>query len=351
VAIQSEDDIAKKVSNIRQIVQPYIHARAEWRVFVVGGVSIGAMRKTAKNQGRDMRILTSGYDVTNETDPALTDQLFSIAEQVASLFHYELAGVDIVMNDSNGQLYVYELNGTPGWENGFDRVTGESVPLQVLGWMKERYEGSFDRNSSKKTGKHIKRYLLNRTQRLPIRHRSMIDVMMAEKNAIKSDKWAAINNQILMQSIHKNKDEERKIISELRKSKEQLRSLDVNEIMQADMPLHGKVDLLVDKIREIDTFSTSKKQTKEALKATSNTILQNYFSCTLEAKLKFSYFAQKNQFSTPITAISIGEAMSKISWAGNFIVGNDDSSMLSTRHTLRQNILASIYFVRLVQIT
>ena len=143
------------------VYEPYIENDGEWRVFVVGGVATGAMKKIAE-EGKDFNFVTTGATIHSEEDPETRTILYDLATKAASLFHLELTGVDIVKDRTTGRYYIFEVNTSPGWQNGFDRVTGEDIPFEVMTWFGERY-------AAKTQPVHVsmKTYLENRAKRLP----------------------------------------------------------------------------------------------------------------------------------------------------------------------------------------
>jgi hypothetical protein len=123
--------------SVSGLVQPYIESDAEWRVFVVGGVAIGAMKKVANGQIFNS---SAGAVFSKEEDELTLRKINLIACRAASLFSSGCNGVDIIREKSNGKYKILEVNLAPGWQNGWDRITGESVPKEVIQWYIERYK-------------------------------------------------------------------------------------------------------------------------------------------------------------------------------------------------------------------
>ncbi|MDR2063353.1 MAG: ATP-grasp domain-containing protein [Candidatus Nomurabacteria bacterium] len=141
------------------LVQPYIESDAEWRVFVVGGVSIGAMRKVARQD--QVFNSSEGAIFSKEEDETTLQEINKLACRASSLFLSGCNGVDIIREKQSGKYKILEVNLAPGWQNGWDRVTGEDVPREVMQWYLERYE-------MRKMPLHeaIERYLRGRLGRL-----------------------------------------------------------------------------------------------------------------------------------------------------------------------------------------
>jgi hypothetical protein len=87
---------------------------------------------------------------------------------------------------------------------------------------------------------------------------------------------------------------------------------------------------------------------KPSDKLTELQIRKNFFNTALEDKLRFVYERLMRQATIPkITDIILGEAEKSVSWAGNFLVDNNDktSTGLSTAHTLESGAPASAYYI------
>ena len=120
-------------------VEPYVEADCDWRVFVIGGVAIGIMRKTGNpDDPRDFRAKSGGYHKVNEDNQKVRDQLIRIASDVASAMHLEYAGVDVIQDRNTGRYYLMEVNLAAGWMNGFSQITGADVALAMAKWFEAR---------------------------------------------------------------------------------------------------------------------------------------------------------------------------------------------------------------------
>lgn len=120
------------------VAQPYIQNEYEWRVFVVGGVCVGTMRKVA-GEGKPFNFVTEDAHIYVEEDSQVLFELNKIAYQAASLFGLGCTGVDIVRDQETGEYKIFEVNLAPGWQSGWDKATGESIPKEVIQWYIERW--------------------------------------------------------------------------------------------------------------------------------------------------------------------------------------------------------------------
>ncbi|MDR3297772.1 MAG: hypothetical protein LBT19_00090 [Candidatus Nomurabacteria bacterium] len=169
--IKSPADLASISNNF--VAQSYVPNTGEWRVFVVGGVGIGAMRKVAAD-GQPFNFVTSDAHIFCEDDPEVLSELNKIACRAASFFSLGCTGVDIVRNKNTGEYKIFEVNLSPGWQNGWDTVTGESVPKEVMSWYQERW--NLDPNNSIDA---LRNYLNNRITRLTPNTQEKVKAIMS----------------------------------------------------------------------------------------------------------------------------------------------------------------------------
>jgi len=121
------------------IAEPYIEADYDWRVFVIGGVGIGAMRKSGEaGRPENFQAKSGGRERANELDPAVRDVILPLAARAAAASGTEYSGVDIIRDKKTGVYYVLETNFSAGWQNGFIETTGVDVPTEMLKYLEER---------------------------------------------------------------------------------------------------------------------------------------------------------------------------------------------------------------------
>ncbi len=128
----TDEDLAWRVFRVVETVrgvyylQRFIpHEGRDIRVFVVGGRVLGAMQRTAP--GWRTNFSRGGQAAPIDLPPAW----HSLAVRAAELVGAEYAGVDLLPG-SDGQVYVLEVNGIPGWE-GLQQATGIDVAGAIVG--------------------------------------------------------------------------------------------------------------------------------------------------------------------------------------------------------------------------
>ena len=117
---------------VSMLIQPFLTTGFDYRVIVIGGKAIGAMKKTAPKG----EFLTNVARGGTATKAALTTELKTLAEKAAKIFLTDYAGVDI-MYDHKGQPYILEVNRGAQFE-GFEESTGINVAGKLIEWLQHK---------------------------------------------------------------------------------------------------------------------------------------------------------------------------------------------------------------------
>ena len=119
----------------QSVFQNFIENDGDYRVLVIGGRPIGAMKRVGKKNSFVNNVSMGGetFRVDNEK---LESKLFEIAAQVAATFNLGFCGVDIIKNKRTGELFFLELNTVPQWE-GFQKCTKVNVARELLLYCQE----------------------------------------------------------------------------------------------------------------------------------------------------------------------------------------------------------------------
>lgn len=110
--------------------QEYLEIEAEYRIIVIGGKAVGAMRKyRAEGDFRhNIAVGASGEAAT------VSRELNRLAERSAKILGYGFAGVDLAISD--GKPYLLEVNRTPAFAE-FEKVTKINVAKLFLHYVAE----------------------------------------------------------------------------------------------------------------------------------------------------------------------------------------------------------------------
>lgn len=132
-------DGVKNFDNL--IIEQYIEPECDYRVFVVGGVAIGTVRKYGDPEHpENFQIWSAGERKYLETNATDLDILSEIATRAAAASHSELSGIDIVRERGTNHFYVLENNIAAGWLN-LTPDTMIDVPSAVIDWLADCADG------------------------------------------------------------------------------------------------------------------------------------------------------------------------------------------------------------------
>ncbi len=118
-----EPQACQGVYYLQRFVESGVEGRAQdWRVFVIGGRAVAAMRREAT--GWISNVAQGGRCHPVELD----ERLRKLSEAAARALQMRYAGIDLLA-DTDGRLWVVEVNGVPAWR-GLQRVC--DLPLTEL---------------------------------------------------------------------------------------------------------------------------------------------------------------------------------------------------------------------------
>lgn len=242
VYLESIDDVEKLPNITSRVFQNYIENDGEWRIFVIGGTAVGAMKKIRKEERQKFNFIKNGADFFAETDPNEKTKIYDIATKTASLFHLELVGVDIIKNSKTGKYHIIEVNTVAGWTTGFDKATGENIPEIIIKWVQERRK-LIDSSTSARY-KCVEEYYNNRFNRLSYQESMHWATRMFLWT--REDKYKKMALTVKKQYIGIDKSQQEAILSRVKLYKTpSTGSIARNKLMEAKYPdLHALVLVL-----------------------------------------------------------------------------------------------------------
>ena len=115
------------------IFQNFIPNTGDYRVIVLGGRSLGVMKRIAA-KGSHLNNISKGGTSVLESDPSILSEVQAMATTAASIFELSFCGVDIVQDSNTGKFYFLEINTVPQWdgEYGFKSITGVDVADEII---------------------------------------------------------------------------------------------------------------------------------------------------------------------------------------------------------------------------
>ena len=105
----------------------------DWRVFVIDGVAVAAM----KRQGKSWITNVSQGGTCAPADLSAHEDLRALAQKACCALRMDYAGVDLI-RDRGGRLQVIEVNGVPAWK-GLQSVSRGSIARMLANDFVDRY--------------------------------------------------------------------------------------------------------------------------------------------------------------------------------------------------------------------
>jgi tetrahydromethanopterin:alpha-L-glutamate ligase len=110
---------------LQRFVPPTTAPGFDWRVLVVGGRAITAMRRVSAHWIHN--VAQGARCEPAELAPALAD----LAERAAQALEMDYAGIDLMPSAAGPALQVIEVNGVAAWQ-GLQRMTGFSIARAIV---------------------------------------------------------------------------------------------------------------------------------------------------------------------------------------------------------------------------
>ncbi len=116
---------------LQRFVPPLTNPGFDWRVLVIGGRAVAAMRRVSEHW---IHNVAQGARVEAAE---LTPALARLAENAARTLDLDYAGIDILPADAAAPLQVIEVNGIAAWQ-GLQRVTPFNVARALVDDLLDR---------------------------------------------------------------------------------------------------------------------------------------------------------------------------------------------------------------------
>jgi len=135
-SFKQASSLLKKEDRFPEIlIQEYLPAKEDNRVFVIGYKALGVMKRIIPKGDFRANIALGAKGIPGK----LTPRLKRLAEKAAKITQTEIAGVDIMY--SRGKPYILEVNRAPQFI-GFIETTGIDVPGKIIDYLEKKYEKS-----------------------------------------------------------------------------------------------------------------------------------------------------------------------------------------------------------------
>lgn len=166
ILINNSTELIEKTKEIelpKQVFQNFVRNDGDYRVFMVGGKAIGAMKRVGADNSHLNNISQGGHGevVDRETFTKISE----IAMSIASTFKLQLCGVDVIENLDTGEFLFMEVNTAAQWQ-GFQSTTEINVAECIFDYCRVLYEKS-QISSIQSMAKFVKTNFDNNLKYLP----------------------------------------------------------------------------------------------------------------------------------------------------------------------------------------
>lgn len=114
----------------KYIIQPYIPNDGDWRVVVVGGKAVSAIKRLGKIGQATNNIATGSFAIA-EKNQYILNKIFPISEIAANNMGFDYVGVDIIKNLDTNKYYFLETNERPTFETS-QILTGVNIAKSII---------------------------------------------------------------------------------------------------------------------------------------------------------------------------------------------------------------------------
>lgn len=137
IGIEKLEDAEKALSFFEiyckeYLFQEYVPITYDTRVFIVGDIVLGAIRRNVIKGDFRSNVSLGAYVESIE----VSLEIKTLALQAKKALGYEIAGVDII--EHQGKIMVLEVNDTPQWQ-GFKKSTGINPAHFIIKYALEKY--------------------------------------------------------------------------------------------------------------------------------------------------------------------------------------------------------------------
>ena len=139
VLIEKEADLNNVQNYQGMIAQNFIDSDYDWRVYVIGGVPVGAVRRGGKTEiQHDFHTYANGMKKDKEEDPEVLKELYRISANMAAVAGLEYTGCDIIRDKKTSKYYILEVNTAATWEGHYNEIIKVDLADLIVEWGLDR---------------------------------------------------------------------------------------------------------------------------------------------------------------------------------------------------------------------
>lgn len=124
----SLEDVEKSTDGT--IFQRFIKNDGDWRVVVIGGKAVSAIKRLGRI-GKVTNNLATGSFAVTEHDPIILSSIYRVAEIAADALGFDYVGIDVIKDLENNQYYFLESNERPTFETS-QILTGTNIAKKII---------------------------------------------------------------------------------------------------------------------------------------------------------------------------------------------------------------------------
>jgi len=116
---------------LQRFIEPVSSPGFDWRVLVIGGHAVSAMRRVSEHWVHNVAQGARGEAAL------LTPELASLAERAAQALNMDYAGIDLMPSARDAPIQVIEVNGVAAWQ-GLQRVSRFNIARAIVADLLDR---------------------------------------------------------------------------------------------------------------------------------------------------------------------------------------------------------------------
>lgn len=115
------------------VIQPYIKNDGDWRVVVINGKSVSAIKRIPKKDNF-LNNIAQGCFAVKEIDKNILENIYNIAEIASKELEYDYVGVDVIYDLNNKKYLFLEANSLPTFETS-QILTGVNISGKIIEFL------------------------------------------------------------------------------------------------------------------------------------------------------------------------------------------------------------------------
>lgn len=163
--IQRASDLARIPDPaVKYIYQPFVPNKYDYRLMVVGGVMLGAIKRIRRPRTL-LNNIAQGASPRAVIETVILEQLQRFADVISPLFPLHIFAIDVLEDRYDRSMYFLEINTVPQWQ-GFQRATSIRVADKIISLGVKLHDRRVQRSSAANS---VAEYYFDNLAALPAR--------------------------------------------------------------------------------------------------------------------------------------------------------------------------------------